>query len=227
MAAARRPGRAWTWRRILVVGAGLAAALWALHVFRDVFVLMALALVIAASLAPLSDGLERRGLPHAAAVTVAMGAMLAAIAAAAAYVVPQIAGQASRLAQDLPQLADRLVALEEQWVGGALGLDAREVMAWLAGRGERLAAHASEGAIMIAKTTVGLLATLFVGYYFLLDRHGLADQVAARARATWGTRSSSRWAATWSRGSPSWRWWAWRPASACGPSACPTRWCWA
>lgn len=170
---------AWTPRRIAGVAAGLAVALAAVVIFRDVFVLMALALVIAASVAPLSGWLERRGLPHAAAVTVAMGAVVAAIAATVAFLVPQFAAQASRFGQDLPQLADKLVAMEERWFGGALGLEAQDLTAWLRARGEALAQHATTGALMIAKTTVGLLATLFVGYYFLLDRHRLADQAAS------------------------------------------------
>lgn len=180
MARAGRPtGGLVGWQRHVALAAGVVAVAWLLVVFRDVFVLMALALVVAASMAPLAAAIERHGVPHGVAVSAVMAGLLAAIAGAIAFVVPQIAAQAGQLGQNLPGLADRLVALEARWFGDGLGLTTDGLMAWLRERGEAIGRHATAGALVIAKTTVGLLATLFVGYYFLLDRHRLADQAAA------------------------------------------------
>ncbi len=103
-----RAAAEWTWR-VLLVGVGVFAIGWVLSRFSAVTVPVAIAILLAALLAPMRSWLVRRRVPGvpASAITLVVG--LAIVLAAITLISAQITGQASELATSATEGMNRLV----------------------------------------------------------------------------------------------------------------------
>lgn len=103
-----------TWSRLIVfAGIVLGAALGTLILLRlyaEPLVLLFMAVVIAEAIAPVVTRLERR-MPRIAAIVVIYSLLLALVAGFIVFVIPPLAAESQKAANDMPHLLARLAAL--------------------------------------------------------------------------------------------------------------------
>ncbi len=143
--------------------------------------------VLAYFLDPVADALERLGLPRLLATLVILAVAVLAVVLAVLLVVPVLADQALKLAQDLPGLLKALLAqinaMAPQWlldlvarngldVQGSLGDFAGKVAGW----GATLITSIWSGGMALVNVLSLLIVTPIVAFYLLLDW----DHIVAR-----------------------------------------------
>lgn len=99
----------------------VVAAIWVLYVGRSLFVPILLGLGVSSVLGPAVDALERRKVPRGLGAAILLGALLAGTGA----VLYRVAGQASELAEALPEAARELSDLLVRSTGSDTGTMAK------------------------------------------------------------------------------------------------------
>lgn len=100
----------------LLVAGVLLASLW---FFRDIWLLVFLAAVIAVGVSIPASYLQRLGVPRALAVAASALGTAAAVLALGLWLVPSVAADLGELFDRLPQFADRLTRLYADWRAGS------------------------------------------------------------------------------------------------------------
>ncbi|GAB4173657.1 MAG: AI-2E family transporter [Thalassobaculales bacterium] len=165
----------------LLIIAGAALLLWLL---RPVLLPFALGMAIAYGLAPLVDGLARRGLPRPAAVALTMAAFVACGLVVVAMVVPVLVEQLRALAGVLPDLAawaaervrgamEHLPARPGEDPAGPLRQAGQRISGALLGQAEALIG----GGLALLELLLALALAPVLAAYFLVDWPRLARLV--------------------------------------------------
>lgn len=182
-------------RTMIILAIGLAAlALWRMH---EAAMLLGIALVLSAGLAPLVDRVSERGLPRPAAAGVVFIVVLLFLAGSLVALGTLAAADLARLAESLPNWYDRLrraMIFSGGWlgqVGAALPYQALDT--------DQLGdPETARDALLGAITGVGLIITLIIsvaslGFYWIADQQRIERLwisllplgSRARARTIW------------------------------------------
>jgi predicted PurR-regulated permease PerM len=173
-----RVAASWSWRLILVAMMVyvLARVLGALA---EVVVPVAIAILLAALLTPVSEQLRRWGMPRAWAVAFTMLGGLAMIVGALTLITSQIVSQATVLSDNVGTAFGDLAAYLQNGplnVGAQyLSTDAwlERIQSFLAESESSIAGFAAEIGTEIGHFVAGFAITLFALFYFLYDGRGI------------------------------------------------------
>lgn len=155
----------WLW---LTLGA-LALVALAVTVAGNLLMLIALALLLACGLMPITQFLERRGLSHALAVPLTFLSVALAIAALVAVVLPPVVQQGAALVRALPGYAAELHGLRAHW--GTLAdrfsflPSLAEATRWLSAR----ALGYAQSLLSLTSQVVGLAVSAFTIAFLLFN----------------------------------------------------------
>jgi predicted PurR-regulated permease PerM len=180
---------AWAWRVILVVIL-LWGIAWLVRYLSEVFIPIAVAILLTALMVPATDALRKGkwGLPRAAATAITVIGAVALIVGVLIMIVGQIARQGSELSANVvagfSQLSDWLNnGPLTQWLrNGPLHIDAAwldsstwvtRITDFLSESGSTIATYAAEFGAQIGHFFAGLALTLFALFYFLYDGRGI------------------------------------------------------
>jgi putative heme transporter len=180
---------AWAWRVILVVIL-LWGVAWLVRYLSEVFIPIAVAILLTALMVPATDALRKGkwGLPRAAATAITVIGAVALIVGVLIMIVGQIARQGSELSANVvagfSQLSDWLNnGPLTQWLrNGPLHIDAAwldsstwvtRITEFLSESGSTIATYAAEFGAQIGHFFAGLALTLFALFYFLYDGRGI------------------------------------------------------
>jgi predicted PurR-regulated permease PerM len=197
-----RVAAAWSWRLLLLVLA-VALGLWIVSKLQLVVVPLAIALLLAALLAPLVSVLRKVGLPRSLATGLALITGLAAVAGVLTLVISQFIDGFPSLSNSTSQAIKQI----QSWLKtGPLHLSDRQLNSlldqmqkWLNDNGGALTGAAFATANTIAHIVTGLLLVLFATFFFLRDGRKISrfvvgvlpqptrDNVARAADEAWGT----------------------------------------
>ena len=180
---------AWSWRVILVVvllwGVG-----WLVRYLSEVFVPIAVAILLTALMAPVAEALRkgRWGLPRGAATAITVIGAVALIVGALILIGGQIAGQGAELSNNVVngfnKLSDWLSngPLTEWLRNGPLHLNAAwldsstwvtRITDFLKESGSSIATYAAEFGAQVGHFLAGLALAMFSLFYFIYDGRGI------------------------------------------------------
>ena len=209
---------AWSWRVILVVIL-LGGITWLARYLSEVFIPVAVAILLTALMLPVANALRkgRWPLPRAAATAITVIGAVASIVAVLIVIGGQIAGQGAELSTNVVngfnQLSDWLNngPLTEWLRNGPLHLNAAwldsstwvaRITDFLTASGSTIAGYAAEFGASVGHFLAGLALALFSLFYFIYDGRGIftfllnfiprasRDRVDQAAQRGWGSLSS-------------------------------------
>jgi predicted PurR-regulated permease PerM len=180
---------AWSWRVILVVIL-LWGIAWLVRYLSEVFIPIAVAILLTALMVPAADALRkgRWGLPRAAATAITVIGAIALIVGVLILIVGQIARQGSELSANVAagfsQLSDWLnngpliqwlrdgpLHIDDAWLDSSTWVT--RITDFLSESGSTIATYAAEFGAQIGHFFAGLALTLFALFYFLYDGRGI------------------------------------------------------
>ncbi len=176
----------WSWR-ILVVAGVAAVAIFVLWHLRVVWAPFFIALLFATVLLPLTDWLDRHGLPRALAVGISILIFLVGLGLLITLVVGSIVGEASQIGKLVSSGAGE-VANVTQPQDGPLALDRESVRGLVADLGSGLQSAgdavlkkaASEASTAVSAAIGSVMAIAFL-IYLLSDSQGIRNWMVAQA----------------------------------------------
>jgi len=168
----------WSWRVLLVV-AIIALLGWLARYLSQVFVPVAVAILLAALLSPVSNRLRNWGLPRGAATAITVLGGMALIAGALTLIGTQIASQATTLSSSvtsgLNQLTEYLrnspLPIPDSWF--TLRGWGTRIQEFLSTSQTELAASAAEFGAQVGHFLAGFAIAIFSLFYFLYDGRGI------------------------------------------------------
>jgi putative heme transporter len=180
---------AWSWRVILVVVL-LSGIAWLVRYLSEVFIPIAVAILLTALMLPVADALKkgRWGLPRAAATAITVIGAVALIVGALILIGGQIAGQGSELSNNVVngfnKLSDWLNngPLTEWLRNGPLHINAAwldsstwvtRITDFLRESGSTIATYAAEFGAQVGHFLAGFALALFALFYFIYDGRGI------------------------------------------------------
>ncbi len=169
---------AWSWRVLLVVVV-LALLGWLARYLSQVVVPVAIAILLAALLAPVANRLRLWGVPRGAATAITVLGGLALIAGSLALIGTQIAAQASTLSgnvvQSFYQLLDYLrngpIPVPDAWLDS--GPWATRISAFFTDSQSAIAGYAAAITTGAGHFLAGFAIAIFALFYFLYDGRGI------------------------------------------------------
>lgn len=183
----------WSWR-ILVIAGVAALAIFVLWHLRVVWAPFFIALLFATVLLPLTDWLDRHGLPRPLAVAASMLIFLTGLSLLVTLVVGSIVGEADQIAKLVSSGAGE-VAQATKPQDGPLALDRDSVRGLVADLGSGLK---SSGGDVVKKATseahaavsalIGLVMAIAFLVYLLSDSKGIRDWMRSRAGSERGRK---------------------------------------
>jgi predicted PurR-regulated permease PerM len=180
---------AWSWRIILVIIL-LWGIVWLVRYFSEVFIAVAVAILLTALMLPVANALKkgRWGLPRAAATAVTVLGAVASIVAVLIVIGGQIAGQGAELSTNVVNGFNQLSSwlnngpLTEWLRNGPLHLNAAwldsstwvaKITEFLKASGSTIAGYAAEFGASVGHFLAGLALALFSLFYFIYDGRGI------------------------------------------------------
>jgi predicted PurR-regulated permease PerM len=171
-----RVSAALSWRFIVVIAA-LYVIVWLAGYFSQVLVPIAIALLLAALMAPGVDRLAKLGVPRGAASALVMVAGIAVLGGLITFVIITFTNGLPQLQQ---QVSDSLNQIRDWLTTGPLHLRDQQITTFINGIVDAIQKNQSaitQGAITTAATIgeilTGLLLTVFVLIFFLYDGPGI------------------------------------------------------
>lgn len=169
---------AWSWR-VLLVMAVIAGLGWLARYLSEVFVPVAVAILLAALLSPVANRLRGWGLHRGAATAITVLGGMALIAGALTLIGTQIAEEASTLSTNVVagfnQLMDFLrngpLPIPESWLNSSDWGD--RIQDFLRDSQSTIAAYATEIGAQVGHFLAGFAITIFALFYFLYDGRGI------------------------------------------------------
>jgi predicted PurR-regulated permease PerM len=178
---------AWSWRVILVV-ALLGGLVWLVRYLSEVFIPLAVAILLTALMLPLANRLKNWGTPRGAATAVTVLGSIAIIVGVLIIIVGQIARQGAELSANVvngfAQLSDWLQngPLTNWLRTGPLHVDAAwldsstwvtRITEFLRASGSTIATYAAEFGAQVGHFLAGLALAIFALFYFIFDGRGI------------------------------------------------------
>jgi putative heme transporter len=182
---------AWSWRIILVVIL-LWGIVWLVRYFSEVFIALAVAILLTALMLPVANTLKKWGLPRAAATAITVLGAVASIVGVLIVIGGQIAGQGAELSTNVVNGFNQLSSwlnngpLTEWLRSGPLHLNAAwldsstwvsRITEFLKASGSTIAGYAAEFGASVGHFLAGLALVLFSLFYFIFDGRGIFDFV--------------------------------------------------
>jgi putative heme transporter len=180
---------AWSWRVILVVIL-LWGVAWLVRYLSEVFIPIAVAILLTALMVPAADALKkgRWGLPRAAATAITVIGAVALIVGALILIGGQIAGQGAELSNNVVngfnKLSDWLnngpltewlrngpLHLNDAWLDSSTWVT--RITDFLKESGSTIATYAAEFGAQVGHFLAGLALALFALFYFIYDGRGI------------------------------------------------------
>ncbi len=169
---------AWSWRVILVVVV-LWGIAWLARDLSEVFVPLAIAILLAAMLSPVANRLSDWGLPRGAATAITLLGGLALIAGALILIGTQIASQGSELSTNVVQGFNQLIDwlrngplhLTSAWVDSSQW--STKITQLLQDSSGAIATYAADIGAQVGHFLAGFAITLFALFYFLYEGRGI------------------------------------------------------
>ena len=165
---------AWAWRLSVIVVAGLGL-LWAMRFFAVITIPIAIALLVAALVTPLVDGLRRIGLPRGLAAGLVMILGLGTLTLLLAFVGQQVAQGATDLADSTVEGLDQI----RDWLRtGPLHVTESQLDGYIQQVQEGISSSTQSDGVMSRVTEVGtavghgvagFFIVLFSTYFFMAD----------------------------------------------------------
>ncbi|MGB3301748.1 AI-2E family transporter [Gordonia sp. (in: high G+C Gram-positive bacteria)] len=167
-----RVAAAWTWR-LLIVGAGLFVLGQIFLRFKELFVPVAIAILLSALLVPMVGWLERRRIPRSIGVLLAVVLTLAVIAAGLSFVVQQLITGVPRMSDDIANSVSKV----RNWLEtGPFKIDSEtvrsssnDIIGWLRAHEATIATGAIDTAAVVTMLATATLLTIFLLIFFLYD----------------------------------------------------------
>lgn len=169
---------AWSWR-VLLIAALVFGIGWCVRYLSEVMVPLAVAVLLAALLSPVSNSLKKLGWPRGLAVTVTVVGGLALVGGVLTLIGTQIAGQAGDLADRMSQgfnqflgwLEDGPLPIDQTW----LNFDdwTRRITDFLSSSQTVIASYAADISAQVGHFLAGFAIALFALFYFLYDGNGI------------------------------------------------------
>lgn len=163
---------AWTWR-LLIIGAGLLVLGKIFLRFQEVFVPVAIAILLAALLEPPVRWMSRHRVPRSVGVLTAVVLTLAIIGAGLSFVIQQLIAEIPRMSSDI---ANSIAKVRSWLEDGPFNLDSaslrqgsNQVIAWLQSHEATIATGAIDTATVVTKLATAALLTVFLLIFFLYD----------------------------------------------------------
>jgi predicted PurR-regulated permease PerM len=171
-----RVGAALSWRFLVLIGA-LYVVIWLMGYFAHVVIPMAIALLLAALMAPGVAKLVEYRVPRGLAAAIVMIGGIAVVGGVLTFVISQFTSGLPELQRQVNQSLEQI----RDWlVNGPLHLRVEQIQGYLDSIIETLKANQSEitsGALTTAATIgevlTGLLLTIFILIFFLYDGEGI------------------------------------------------------
>jgi predicted PurR-regulated permease PerM len=197
-----RAGAQVAYRAVLLAGALLVLGL----LFRQLITLLLAVLmtvIIAIALSAMAGRLERRRVPHAVAVLVALLGSLLVLAALIAVIIPPFIDETNEFADDVPGIVDDLRDQAEDWTGaepGELADRVQEFVEKYTDEPERLIGPITSIGLSVAGVLGALVLMLITAYFMALrpeplldglvrlvppDARPRAQLIISRLRASW------------------------------------------
>lgn len=176
-----RASSEWTWR-MLLVGVGVVALVYALGYLRVVVLPIIVALLLTTLLLPPARWLRQRGVPDAAAAGLTLLGAFLVLAAIGTAVAPSIGGQVNDLGtgvEDGVREATRVLA-DEPFNLSRRELDDKvdEALARLRENSSGVSHGLATGAVLLGEVLTGLIVTLLLTFFFLKDGGRIWDWIA-------------------------------------------------
>jgi predicted PurR-regulated permease PerM len=178
---------AWAWR-VIVVAALIWGVFWLVRYLSEVFIPVAVAILLTALMVPLANRLKKWGTPRAAATAVTVLGSIALIVGVLIIIIGQIARQGSELSANVvngfAQLSDWLQngPLTNWLRNGPLHVDAasldsstwvNRITEFLRASGSLIATYAAEFGAQVGHFFAGLALAIFSLFYFIYDGRGI------------------------------------------------------
>lgn len=191
--------------RLLVIALAFFAALYAWRMLSFILLPLVIALMLAALLVPVRDGLERLRVPRALASIVTVLGTIAGVGAVLVLIAPDIATQITQVVEQLragvdqiPQLA-RDLGIKDQDFQQMLDSATKS----LRSEGGTIASRVGSGVLSVAGTVTtvvgGMVLTLMVLIYVLIDGEGFWNGLLKFAptgrRQGWADGGARAWRA--------------------------------
>lgn len=185
-----------SWSSLWAIAAMVAAivVVWQLQ---SLLVLLMVAIVLAASIAPAVDWAERWRVPRWLSVVCVYVALLFGLVGMGLAIGPSIAAQFELLLRQLPTYAEKAIAALEGWVAqlsdpdpGSLVqlLDVQALMGWAIRSSQQLILRSYSITRGILGTFAGLILALFISGYMSADSYTLADRLTRLFPHPWNER---------------------------------------
>jgi len=178
---------AWSWRVILVVIL-LWGIVWLVRYLSEVFIAVAVAILLTALMLPVANLLKKWGLPRAAATAITVLGAVASIVGVLIVIGGQIAGQGAELSTNVVNGFNQLSRwlnngpLTEWLRNGPLHVNAAwldsstwvsRITDFLKASGGAIAGYAAEFGASVGHFLAGLALALFSLFYFIFDGRGI------------------------------------------------------
>ena len=178
---------AWSWRVILVVIL-LWGIVWLARYLSEVFIAVAVAILLTALMLPVANLLKKWGLPRAAATAITVLGAVASIVGVLIVIGGQIAGQGAELSTNVVNGFNQLSRwlnngpLTEWLRNGPLHVNAAwldsstwvsRITDFLKASGGAIAGYAAEFGASVGHFLAGLALALFSLFYFIFDGRGI------------------------------------------------------
>ena len=178
---------AWSWRVILVVIL-LWGIVWLARYLSEVFIAVAVAILLTALMLPVANLLKKWGLPRAAATAITVLGAVASIVGVLIVIGGQIAGQGAELSTNVVNGFNQLSSwlnngpLTEWLRNGPLHVNAAwldsstwvsRITDFLKASGGAIAGYAAEFGASVGHFLAGLALALFSLFYFIFDGRGI------------------------------------------------------
>jgi putative heme transporter len=197
-----RIAAAWSWRVFLVAGLIFGVG-WLVGYVSEVTVPLAIALLLAAMLTPITNRLHRLGMPRGLAVAITVAGAVIVIAGVLTLIATQIASQAPQLwasivdafNQFMGWLRNGPIPINQKW----LNLDTwgTRIQQLLVDSQSTIASYASDIGTQVGHFLAGIALLLFALIFFLLEGKQifafLLNFVPHRARPRAGEASGKGW----------------------------------
>ncbi|MEM6446899.1 MAG: AI-2E family transporter [Cyanobacteria bacterium P01_D01_bin.123] len=185
-----------SWSSLWAISA-IVLAIIVLWQLQSLLVLLMVAIVLAASIAPVIDWAERWHVPRWLSVILVYITLLLGLVGVALAIGPSIAAQLELLLRQLPASAERAIAAADAWIAKLSEpdasqllqlLDVQALIGWAIGSSQKLLLRSYSITRGILGTFAGLILAVFISGYMSADSYTLVNRLTRLFPKPWNER---------------------------------------